>query len=352
VSNLCLAQQGTTKTPPVVTVDADGTVHMPSFLLPQSSFLSPEAKRAYLDHLLWPGNGGHPSPSDAAQARKQIDDILFLPSIARQKALYPVHMESQTIAGVYTDVITPAQGVSSKNSNRILINLHGGGFVTGARTAGPAESIPIASIGRIKVISIDYRQGPEYKFPAASEDVAAVYTELLKQYPAKHIGIYGCSAGGQLTAMSVAWFDRHHLPQPGAVGILCASAGAMGEGDSHYLGVPLNGNYPSPSVETGRPQARTGYLSDVDPKDPLVAPLYYPQLLAKFPPTLLITGTRSFEMSSVVYTHTQLVKAGVDAELHIWDGLWHGWWYNPDLPESKAVYDVIVSFFDRHLGAN
>jgi acetyl esterase/lipase len=45
-----------------------------------------------------------------------------------------------------------------------------------------------------------------------------------------------------------------------------------------------------------------------------------------------------------------LVKAGVDAELHVWDGLPHAFWYNSDLPESREVYDVIARFFDRHFG--
>jgi monoterpene epsilon-lactone hydrolase len=44
-----------------------------------------------------------------------------------------------------------------------------------------------------------------------------------------------------------------------------------------------------------------------------------------------------------------LVKAGVDAELHVWEGLFHGFFYNPDVPESRDCYDVIVKFFDRHL---
>ena len=82
--------------------------------------------------------------------------------------------------------------------------------------------MPIAALGRIKVVSLDYRQGPEHRHPAASEDVAAAYRELLKTYRPENIGIYGCSAGGMLAGMSVAWFQRHGLPRPGAVGILCA----------------------------------------------------------------------------------------------------------------------------------
>jgi alpha-beta hydrolase superfamily lysophospholipase len=39
-----------------------------------------------------------------------------------------------------------------------------------------------------------------------------------------------------------------------------------------------------------------------------------------------------------------------DAELHVWDGVWHAFFMDPDLPESQEVYAVVVKFFDRHLG--
>lgn len=41
---------------------------------------------------------------------------------------------------------------------------------------------------------------------------------------------------------------------------------------------------------------------------------------------------------------------GVDAELHVWDGMWHAFFIDPDLPESQQAYRVIVSFFAQHLG--
>jgi acetyl esterase/lipase len=81
----------------------------------------------------------------------------------------------------------------------------------------------------------------------------------------------------------------------------------------------------------------------------LVTPVSDPKLLAKFPPTLIITATRGFEYSNAVYTHGQLIKAGVEADLHVWDGLFHGFFYNPDVPESRDAYDVMVRFFDKHL---
>ena len=79
-------------------------------------------------------------------------------------------------------------------------------------------------------------------------------------------------------------------------------------------------------------------------------PANSPTLLAKFPPTLLITGTRDFTMSSEIQSQRLLTNAGVDAELHVWDGMWHSFFSDPEMPESKEAYAVMVGFFDRHLG--
>ncbi|HUA17629.1 MAG TPA: alpha/beta hydrolase [Bryobacteraceae bacterium] len=333
-------------------VAPDGTLHIKELSVPLSSFLSPEA-RAYMLHLLrdQPFAGGPTPVQDIQGYRARQDEILngFLKPIRDH---YPVNVEHQTIAGVDTDIVTPQSGVAPKNRARVLLNMHGGGFVSGARTAALIESIPIASTEKIKVVTIDYRMGPEYKFPAASEDVAAVYKEILKQYQPQHIGIYGCSAGGMLTAMSIAWFQKVHLPNPSAIGVLCASIGDMGGGDASYISGPLNGF----TVPVGNPRAAgpstsgPAYLSNVDPKDPLAYPINSPALVARFPPTLLVTSTRGMEFSSAINSHNALVQAGVEAELHVWDGLPHAFWYNSGLPESREVYRVIARFFDRHFG--
>lgn len=51
-----------------------------------------------------------------------------------------------------------------------------------------------------------------------------------------------------------------------------------------------------------------------------------------------------------MHTHSLLVAQGVDAELHIWEGLGHAFFYNYRLPESQQVYSVVVHFFEHHLG--
>jgi len=335
----CCAQE-VTKT--AVTVSDNGTVHVPAQDVPVSDFLSVEAKEYLALHL---------KQMQDPQAVIQDNGVprFMKPYLERQRILYPLNREEQKIAGVHVYTYTPKDGVATANKSRILINLHGGGFSGCWPGCAELESMPIAAIGKIQVISVDYREGPQSRFPSASEDVASVYQELLKRYKPENIRIYGCSAGGGLTAMSLVWFQQHHLPRPGAVGIFCAGAGMFARrGDAAYTAAPL-GEARVTNSGLPEPPTRLSYFADVDMKDPLVAPLNSPAALSKFPPTLIITGTRDFALSDALYTHTQLVKLGVKADLHLWEGLFHGFFYDPDVPESRDCYEVIVRFFDRHL---
>lgn len=327
----------------------DGTVRLDGVSVPLPPTLSPEAK-SYLRYLILDKPFGTPV-SDIAKERARQDQIM-LGFLEPMRKRYQVDIAEQKIAGIVTDVVTPVGGVSPENRNRILINLHGGGFTTGARSASLVESVPLAALMRIKVISIDYRMSPEYQFPAASEDVTAVYRELLKTYDPNHIGIYGCSAGGLLTAESIAWFQAHDLPNPAAIGVFCASLGPFGGGDAAALAGPLLGNLPKPDAKPGKPYSgpiRFGYLETAKDDDPLAYPLKSPELLGRFPPTLFISETRGFEFANALNSHNKLAEAGVESEFHAWDGLFHGFFYNSELPESREAYGIMVKFFERHL---
>jgi acetyl esterase/lipase len=328
-----------------VIIDADGTTRLPRIVIPFSNLASPEAKAAYV------GLKDLPYPADITveELRQWVDANKFVPALEGFRALYPVTIESKTIGGIKTDIVTPQSGVAPEHENHVLINLHGGGFfVGGGGLGGQAESTPVAGLGGYRVISVDYRQFPEHQFPAASEDVAAVYSELLKHYKPENIGIFGSSAGGILATQATAWFQVHGLPRPGAIGVLCASAGAMGLGDSGIIW-PTNPIAPRGAL-IGDVSAFSGYLAGTDPKDPLVAPVFSPEVLKRFPPTVILTGSRSDEASGAYYSDLQLTKAGVESELHVWDGLWHGGFLSADLPEHEEVHQLVVNFFNKHLG--
>jgi acetyl esterase/lipase len=97
------------------------------------------------------------------------------PNVDHMREVFPVDIEETTINGISAAIITPMGGVPERNKQRLLLNGPGGGFRTGVRANGLLISIPMAATLGVKVISITYRQGPEYQFPAASEDLLKVW---------------------------------------------------------------------------------------------------------------------------------------------------------------------------------
>ncbi|MGC4029800.1 MAG: alpha/beta hydrolase fold domain-containing protein [Steroidobacteraceae bacterium] len=320
-----------------------GALPVPAFELPPSSYTSPEA-RAVQQRAL-----DNPDPAfgqDIAAARTfygRFNDQ----QLAQMRQRYPVQIRQERMGGVIVHRVVPASGIHPANRRRVLINVHGGAFMWGSGSGALVEAIPIAAAGGIEVITVDYRLAPEHRFPAASEDVAAVYAALLKTYSAASIGIYGCSAGGIITAQAIAWFDARGLPMPGAIGTFCATGAPYG-GDSAVLSGPLSGRATLPRVQDTLANA---YMSGVAATDPLGYPINSLPLLARFPPTLLLAGSRDFAASALTLMHRKLLTAGVASELVLFDGLGHAFFMRPELPESQEAYALIWRFFDRRLAS-
>jgi acetyl esterase/lipase len=323
-------------------IEADGTVVVPSFRLPPSIYLSDEARKAQ------PRTPTDPEammrslpPERIGPLRLQMGQIMA-PRLDPLRAKYKVVTRNAEIAGVPAVYATPAGGVPKANAGKILLNLPGGGFVMGvASGTGMMESIPLAGLAGVEIVSITYRQGPETIYPAATEDVVKVYRELLKTHKPADIGIFGCSAGGLLTAEAMAAFLKEKLPLPAAIGIFCASADGRWGGDSRAFNRPFQA---LPARDGG-----PAYFKGIDLTDPMVSPVLSPETLKRFPPTLLISATRAMEMSATVDTHRALVKAGATAELHMWDGLGHAFFYDASLPESQEAFDVMAGFFRKYV---
>jgi acetyl esterase/lipase len=322
----------------------DGTVVVPSFDLPPSDLLSPEALASQVARAKRP----------AAMTTKQLDipiatmrsglEMMLGGEVKEMVARYPVDIADSTIAGVPVKIVTPKGG--KYDHNHILLNFHGGAFSLCAQACALLESAPIAATGGYKVITVNYRMAPEFAHPAGVEDAAAVYKAMLKSFSPKHIGIYGCSAGGALTAELAAWLPAHGLPQAGAAGIFGAGGVRFGAGDSSWVAAYTDGSFPAPAKK-GEPAVdlTRGYFKGADMTDAMISPAFHPETIAKFPPTLLITGTRAMDMSPAIYTNSQLLKAGVRSTLIVGEGMGHCYIYQPNLPEAKDARAEIVAFF-------
>lgn len=318
-------------------IGPDGTAYV-TRVVPVPTTISPEAQKM-LSRIV----------SDAAvpetlEQRRTGTDRWQAGAGEASKKLYPVNIASDTIAGVPVRVITPLS-IAAEKSNRVLINLHGGGF--NSDSGSLTESIPIANLSRTKVIAVLYRLAPEHPFPAGLDDAVAVYKELLKTYKPDHIAIYGTSAGAILTAEVTARLKQLKLPLPGATGIFSGMGDFGRSGDSISI-YALNGfsGHLDPPKPNGAHEL-DAYAGSTDPKDPVLSPIYAD--LSGFPPTLFVTSGRDLLLSGTTVLHRAYLRAGVDARLVVFDALPHAFWNNPALPESKEADQIMAKFLDSQL---
>ena len=121
----------------------------------------------------------------------------------------------------------------------------------------------------------------------------------------------------------------------------------MGTSMAILLGMLL-GDGEAPAASPGG-VPRLGYMRSATPGDAAAYPASDPATLKRFPPTLVVVGTRDFAMSSAVNLHSRLVAQGVDARLHVWEGGRHAFFYDARVPESREAYAVMARFFHDRL---
>lgn len=332
----------------------DGTSTVPPFHLPLSPYLSAPARDAMRNAVRSGDAMAHMDNATLARDRVKLRadaDAWARGKVAALLSRYAVSLRDERWGGIPVVVVTPAAARQTRaGKTPLLIELHGGGFFFGqAATFGLLDAIPLAAMTGATIVAVDYRQGPEHRFPAASEDVASVYRYALARHKPGEIGIFGCSAGGVLTAEALAWFQQETLPTPAAAGIFCASGDARYGGDSRYVVAAVN-NVPLPNADgTQEIMEDLYYGPGTDFRSPLVSPAFSDATLKRFPPTLFITATRAAELSAASFSHSRLTALGVETDLHVWDGVGHAFYLDADLPESQQALSVIARFFRTHL---
>src|SRR5262245_51102396 len=150
----------------------------------------------------------------------------------------------------------------------------------------------------------------------------------------------------------MAWFQKEDLPLPGAVGMFGGAAqqvldherGKWVRSDSAHMENALSGRNVEAIVEPNP------YYRGVDRRNPLASPGDSDEVMSRFPPSLLLSGGRDGLLSEVLVTHAQLVRLGVEADLHVWEGMGHCFLLDPEFPESREAYNVIAKFFGAYLG--
>src|ERR1035437_2705816 len=317
-------------------IDAQGNAHV-TRVVPVPTALSPQAQLSL--GRTEPDQG----PPEPLSLRRTRTDEYTAKAKAAWSLLCPNQLVEDKIAGVPVRIVTP-EGLPEANRDKVLLNLHGGGF--NSDSGSYTESIPIAGYTKIKVVAVLYRLAPEHPFPAAVDDSVAVYKELLRTYKSSHIVIYGTSAGAILTAEVASKLKQLGLPMPAALGIFSGLGDFARNGDSMALYAlrGLSGHLDPP--RTGPHDSN--YVATTDPKDPILSPIY-PDLHG-LPPTLFVTSGRDLLLSGTVNLHRAYLNAGVDARLVVYDALTHAFWYDAQLPEAIEANHIMADFFVKQLG--
>jgi monoterpene epsilon-lactone hydrolase len=256
-----------------------------------------------------------------------------------------VGVEEKTITGVRTYLATP-RTVRPETAARLLVHIHGGGYVFFPGEVATVEAVLMAGLGGYRVQSIDYRMPPDHPFPAALDDVVAVWKQAVTLARPQDIAVFGTSAGGGLAMALLLRAKDENLPLPGALGLGTPWADLGKVGDSFVHNEWADNVLVSYDAMVGK--ATRLYAGDHDLTEPYISPIYGD--LSGFPPTILVSDTRDLFLSNTVRTHRKLRRAGVIADLNVYEGMSHGQFHRLDMQETHEVFTEMAAFFDRHLG--
>ncbi|MCX8072806.1 MAG: alpha/beta hydrolase [Candidatus Binatia bacterium] len=235
--------------------------------------------------------------------------------------------------------------VPESEAHRVVLYLHGGGYVIGSIRTHRDLAQRIARAARARVLLIDYRLAPEHPHPAAVEDSTQAYRWLLRQgFEPAAMAVAGDSAGGGLTVATLVALRDAGDPLPAAAVCLSPWVDLEGLGESMTTKADVD-----PMVQR-EPLLRMAamYLGGKDPRTPLAAPLYAD--LKGLPPLLIQVGTAETLLDDSMRLAERARAAGVDVTLEPWEDMIHVWQaFASMLPEGQQAIDRIGEFLRQRL---
>jgi epsilon-lactone hydrolase len=309
--------------------------------IPVPTSVSEQAQQ-FLGMDIFGGGAERVVPEDIAGWRALIreTDELLVAVIGAQIEHLRSSVQSRLVGGVPVFVVTP-EGVDEGDTEPIYLDIHGGSLLMGGGKACEVMARRVAAQVQMQTWSVDYRMPPDHPYPAALDDVLAVYRGLLSVRAPQLIVIGGGSAGGNLAAALMLRARDEGLPLPAALVLLTPEADLTESGDSFQTNLGID-NVLTESLA----DSIALYAGDHDLRDPYLSPLFG-DLTAPFPPPFLQAGTRDLFLSNTVRMHRKLRAGGVDAQLHVFEAMPHGGFFGA--PEDDELTEEIRRFLTAHV---
>lgn len=241
----------------------------------------------------------------------------------------------------------PAEWISMPGAaaDRAVLYFHGGGYVLGSIATHRELAARLSAASGARVLVIDYRLGPEHRFPAAVEDAVAAYRWLLDAgFAPGHVAFAGDSAGGGLTIAALLAARDERLPLP-ATGV-CISPWVDLEG----TGASMTTKAAEDPIVQQEPlrQLAAHYLGSASPHAPLASPLYAD--LRGLPPLLIQVGSAETLLDDSTRIAEKLRAAEVEVELEVWPEMIHVWHAFAMLPEAGQAVERVGQHLRKRLG--
>jgi acetyl esterase/lipase len=241
-------------------------------------------------------------------------------------------------------VYRPARAPAEARLGAVL-HVHGGGFIVGTPEWSDLRNRYTAGDIGCVVVSVDYRLAPETPFPGPIEDC---YTALLWLHAnadllgvdERRIAVRGESAGGGLAA-ALALMARDRKQVALAFQLLTYPMLDDRTGST----ADENANAHTGEFVWTRGSNRFGWSAMLgrEPGGADVSPYCAPARaadLAGLPPTFVQVGSLDlFLDEDVEYAH-RLLRAGVNTELHVYPGVFHGFDMVPGRVEAAFARDA------------
>jgi acetyl esterase/lipase len=255
-----------------------------------------------------------------------------------------VQLEQDELAGVPAEWTAPAAGPS--DPELLIVYLHGGGYSSGLAkwTRRATARLALGTGGR--VVAPDYRLAPRFPFPAAHEDVLAVYQHLIGAggFSPQRVAVAGDSAGGALTVSLMADCRDGGIPMP-ACGML-NSLWADIALNTPSLDDPVRNRYDIRRELVEMLSAALLSTGGVEPDDPRHSPVY--RDLTGLPPLLIQAAGRDVCHDDSVRLAANARAAGVDVTITEYADVEHIWILNGPcrLRYGENYPNDTVEFYD------
>jgi acetyl esterase/lipase len=205
------------------------------------------------------------------------------------------------------------------STDRVLLCLHGGGFVGGSIYTHRKLYGHLAKATGARALLVGYRRLPEGVFPVPADDAENAYRWLLDQgISAAGIAVAGDSAGGWLAVTVQLRARGQGLPLPAATLLMSPWIDMAVTGESYETNRDKDPFFKKEVVDG---LIQNFFAEGTDPRDPRVNPLYAD--LSGLGPVYLQAGGDETLVDDARLLEQHARKAGVDVRLDVFPGMLH-----------------------------